>query len=173
VLSKPCPTINQIHHKNNFIMKPDYSKRLILIFFLAAVLSALCSMFSNSKQDQQPPPTAQEQVLRTTYQMPVNTAPILYADATMVDCGEMTKQGIGTLVIIAVMLLVVSPLVKQMVESNNKLADALGGLTSVISNGNTQILNRILESEKVLREDLEERLCNMQQQIISALKPNT
>lgn len=67
---------------------------------------------------------------------------------------EIAKGGIGTLVLVAVMLFIVKPLIKQMVDSNNTLAEAVSGLREVISTGNANIANKILESERNIIDNL-------------------
>lgn len=70
--------------------------------------------------------------------------------------GEIAKSGISTLVLVAVMIFIVKPLIQQMVESNNTLAKAVGGLKGVIASGNTNVLTKILESERNITQSISE-----------------
>lgn len=155
----------------------DYSKRLVLIVFLGLALMFVCTMMRSQTPDlqeqQQPPP--QEQALQTFYRLPAPQpapiefgAPLLFTDS--IDWAKMTENGIGTVVMLAVFLLVVSPLVKNAVSSGEKLAKAIEGLSTVINDRNKELLKQILDSEKSLKEDIEQRFCYLETKVLTAIQ---
>ena len=124
----------------------SYRKRLITVLILILILSFIAFLcdglalgISESEVE------VKEQVFHTSLN--------LFAE-TPIDWGEIGKQGVGILVLIAVMFWVVSPLIKQMLESNSKLSEALLSLSTAISESNTNIIKTIKDDISDMKEDL-------------------
>ena len=69
-----------------------------------------------------------------------------------VDWNALSQGGFGAMVVTAVFAIIVQPLIKQMVNSNDKLSGAVLSLNKTISDGDRSISDSLKESEQRIIE---------------------